>query len=177
MLESILVAGAGGQGIVFIGRTMAAAAAQTVPHVTFFPAYGAEVRGGTSNCQVILSSEEIASPVADEFDCMLIMNQISLDRFLPQRKPDGIVVVDTSLCDAPADPYMAGIAATELANRLGDVRVANVVVFGAFLAARQIISPVKVEEAIRQFLAKKASSPLVDLNIKALHLGISGGKL
>ncbi|MFA7160272.1 MAG: 2-oxoacid:acceptor oxidoreductase family protein, partial [Kiritimatiellia bacterium] len=80
MLERILIGGTGGQGIVTVGKLLARAAIDAYPFVTFFPSYGAEVRGGTSSCQVILSTAEISSPLSERFDTVLAMNQQSARR-------------------------------------------------------------------------------------------------
>ena len=85
MLERVLIAGSGGQGVVLIGRIVATVALPRVPHITFFPSYGAEVRGGTSHCQVVLSSDEISSPLSERFDSLILMNQASCDHICTSR--------------------------------------------------------------------------------------------
>lgn len=173
MLERLLIAGAGGQGIILIGRILASVAVKkNIPHVTFFPAYGAEVRGGTSNCQVILSSEEIASPVSEQLDSMIIMNQPSLDEFLPKITKNCLIIINSSMCEVPASPPTLAVNATELADQLGNIRVANFVMLGVYLAAKQIVSAKEIEECIQEILAGK-NQTLIDLNIKALHAGLT----
>jgi len=119
MLERLLIAGSGGQGIILIGRLLAAAAVKTIRHVTFFPAYGAEVRGGTSNCHVVLSSKEIASPLSEELDSVIVMNQASLDKFLHLMNRKCLVLVNGSMCKIPASAHAVSIQASDLANQLG----------------------------------------------------------
>lgn len=172
MLERLLIAGSGGQGIVLVGKTLASVAVKDIPHVTFFPAYGAEVRGGTSSCQIILSSEEITSPVSEQFDSMIMMNQPSFDRFLPEMTKNCLIIINSSMCNVPASPPTLAVNATELADRLGDTRVANFVMLGAYLGAKRIASPAETEECIQRILAGK-SRTLIDLNIKALHAGFT----
>jgi 2-oxoglutarate ferredoxin oxidoreductase subunit gamma len=171
MLERILVAGSGGQGVILTGKLMATVAVNHVPHVTFFPAYGAEVRGGTSNCQVILSSREIASPVAEEFDSMIIMNQASGERFLPLLVRGGVAALNSSLCSIPPTGSMTAVDATDEAGRLGDTRVANLILLGALLGRKPILPPEGVETAIEQILAGK-SRELVTLNVSAFRSGL-----
>lgn len=171
MLERLLIAGAGGQGILLIGRLVATVAVKDIPHITFFPAYGAEVRGGTSNCQVVLSSKEISSPVVERFDSMIIMNQASADRFLPQITENCLVIINSSLCKVPASPPTVAINATELADQLGDTRVANFIMLGAYLAGKQLVSPSNIEKGIEQVFRGK-SRALIDLNIKAFRAGL-----
>jgi 2-oxoglutarate ferredoxin oxidoreductase subunit gamma len=171
MLERVIIAGSGGQGIVLIGRLLATVAVQNVPHVTFFPAYGAEVRGGVSNCHVVLSSEEIASPLSERFDTLIIMNQESLAVYQGMLVPGGLGIVNSSLCKASKIPSAVAIPATEIANDLGDTRVANFIMLGAYVARKPLVQPAQVESAIREFLAGK-SEDLVALNTKAFHAGL-----
>ena len=171
MLERILIAGSGGQGILLAGKLLATVAVKSVPHVTFFPSYGAEVRGGTSNCQVILSSGEIHSPVSEEFDAMMIMNRESAEKFLPQKAKNGLVILNISMCGKPDDASAVLVSATDTANQIGDTRVANFIMLGAFLARKQVVRPEDVEETTREILAGK-NTALVDLDIKALRTGL-----
>jgi len=174
MRERTLVAGAGGQGAILIGRLLATVAVDTMPHVTFFPAYGAEVRGGTSNCHVILSSEEIASPVSEEFDAMLIMNQPSAEKFLPRLAVNGLAIINSSMCKTALRPGTVEVKATDLANKIGDTRVANFVMLGAYVASKQLLTTSDIEKGIRKLLSGKPRS-LIDLDIRALRTGLSVG--
>ena len=173
MLERILTAGSGGQGIIFFGKTLAAIAVEKIPHVTFFPSYGAEVRGGTSNCQVVFSSDEISSPVSKKFDSMILLNQPSADKFLCRAGKDCLIIFNSSLCECKAPPGARCISvnATERANQLGNPCVANIIMLGAYLARKPLIPPDAVEQCIQQILQKK-NSTLVDMNIKAFHAGL-----
>jgi len=173
MIERIMIAGSGGQGTILIAKLLAHVALKHFEHITFFPAYGAEVRGGTSNGQVILSSDEIASPVPDQFDSLLIMNQASADKYLALRHHDGLVILNSSMCTSPVAPPMVAIRATEEADRLGDPRVANFIMLGAYIGAKRILPAAAVEDGIEQILAGKAST-LINLNIRAFRFGMSG---
>lgn len=172
MLERLLIAGSGGQGMILIGRILASAAVRSVPYVTFFPSYGAEVRGGTSNCQVILSSKEIASPLAESLDSMIIMNQESADKYLEHRKKGCLAFVNSSMCRAPRGNSIVAITATDLANELGDTCVANFIMLGAYLAKRPVVMASDIEEVTRKMLAGRNKS-LVDLNIHAFRVGLA----
>lgn len=168
----MLIAGSGGQGILLIGKLLAQAALKSTRHVTFFPSYGAEVRGGTSNCQICLSPNEIASPVAGSYDSMLLMNPASLKRFQHCLLPGGMAVFNSSLCPAaPDDRRFAAIPASERANQLGDTRIANLVMLGAFLARRKLVSPTDIETGITAML-KGRHTNLVEINIEAFHAGL-----
>jgi 2-oxoglutarate ferredoxin oxidoreductase subunit gamma len=172
MLERLLIAGSGGQGIILAGKLLASVAVEPedVPHVTFFPAYGAEVRGGTSNCQVILSSAEISSPVPEDFDSMLILSQASADKFLPQAADDCLSIIDSSMCRLPSGCSATPVPATEIADQLGNTRSANFVMLGAYVARKNVVSPDAVEKGIRKILAGRKEA-LLELNIKAFLAG------
>jgi len=174
MLERILIAGSGGQGILFIGKLLANAAVDSTPFITFFPAYGAEVRGGTCNCQVILSSTEISSPIAESFDSIIIMNQQSADRFVGQLDRNGMGIINESMCTVRADKRLIGIKATDIAGKLGNSKAANILMFGILLGKKKICD----SEAIKKSLEKKFAGPsnqkLLSINLKAFHLGLQG---
>ncbi len=172
MLERLLIAGSGGQGIVLIGRLFATAATEKMEHVTFFPAYGAEVRGGVSSCQVVLSSKEIASPVSETFDSMLIMNEESARRFGRQMRECPLVILNTPRAADSKAPSIIPVDATQMAHDLGDVRSANFVMLGKYLSAKPFITPEAVEAEMRRMLAGK-QAPLLDLNMRALRLGLN----
>ncbi len=176
MLERVLIAGSGGQGILLIGRILARAGMLCIPHVTYFPAYGAEVRGGTSNCQIVLSNEEIHSPVPSQFEAMLILNQESAQRFIPGRSDSTKVILNTSLCQPPDSRSVIGIQATDIANDLGDIRTTNFVMMGAYLATNARIPAESMEACIRKELAGKPAA-IIDLNIEALEIGLEQGEV
>ncbi len=171
MLERLLIAGSGGQGIILLGKLLARLAVDTAPHVTFFPSYGAEVRGGTSNCQVIISDDEIASPLAEEFDSILVLNPQSAARFLPSLAPDGLAVINASLCALPDDPRFRWVKATEIADRIGSVRAANFVMLGVWFRHKPLAPPAAVEKLIGDSFAG-AKAAIADLNLKAFRAGL-----
>jgi 2-oxoglutarate ferredoxin oxidoreductase subunit gamma len=136
------------------------------------PSYGAEVRGGTSNCRIILSPEPIASPVAERFDSMLLMNQPSVLRFRDRLVRGGLALWNTTLCrESPGGRGALAIPATELAEALGDGRTANVVMLGAWAALRGVISAAAIEAGIRMFLEGKPE--LLDVNLRAFRTGMA----
>lgn len=170
-LERILVAGAGGQGSVLLGKLLANAAIETVPRITFFPSYGAEVRGGTSHCQVILSEDEISSPVAREFDTMVVMNPESAETFLPRLTPKGLAVINSSLCKMRPAAGRILIPATQEADRLGDPRVANLVMLGALLSHRAVVRTARIESLLREVMASNPA--ILQRNLAAFHCGMA----
>ena len=171
MRERILIAGSGGQGVVLLGRLLAAVALPAVPHITFFPTYGAEVRGGACYCQVLLSSAEIASPVVDRFDFLLLMNQATVNQFLPRRAVSGIAIVNSSLCTVAPAPRIVAIPATALADSMGDARAANFIMLGALLALKPLVPVALVEQTIPQLLTG-CPQPLLMLNLRAFRAGL-----
>jgi 2-oxoglutarate ferredoxin oxidoreductase subunit gamma len=140
MYERIIFAGSGGQGVLTLGKVLARTAMLRDLHCTYFPSYGTEVRGGTANCQVVIADEEIYSPLVEEADTLFAMNQPSYDRFGPRLRPGGFLVINTSMA-APesVDDHTIAVPATEIANELGEVRVANVVLLGAYNRRRRIV--------------------------------------
>ena len=169
--ERILVGGAGGQGIVFLGKLMANAALKTIHHVTFFPAYGVEVRGGSSHCQVILSSDEIASPVADQFDSLILMNQESTDRFLPRLHRKGVAIVNNSLCKTVNDSRVIAVPATQEADRMGALRSANLILLGVLLARKTFLTPAQIEATLRDLMANDPAA--MNSNLAAFRAGLA----
>lgn len=171
MFERILIAGSGGQGIVLAGRILATAAVRQVPHVTFFPSYGAEVRGGISNCQVMLSSNEIASPIAEQFETMLLMNPESVKCFLRARTPGGLVIVNSSLCRVEPEPGIVCVEATDMADGLGDARAANLIMLGVLLRHRALVSSTCLEETLECIFRGKKDE-IVTRNLQAFRMGL-----
>jgi 2-oxoglutarate ferredoxin oxidoreductase subunit gamma len=135
MEERIILAGFGGQGIMFMGKLMCFAQMNKGRQVTYIPSYGAEMRGGTANCSVIISEDPIASPLVIRGTTAIVMNQPSYDKFKNSVVSGGQLYVNTSLVDV-ADPpegvEVIRVPATDLANEMGDVRNANMVMFGVF---------------------------------------------
>jgi 2-oxoglutarate ferredoxin oxidoreductase subunit gamma len=152
-MTRILMAGSGGQGIVFLGKLLANAALESAPHITFFPSYGAEVRGGDSSCQVILSPMEIASPVSQEFDLMILMTPQGTEKFLHSLAPNGVAVINSSLISCPAASGRIQIEATREADRLGDQQVANLIMLGALMTRQNVVRPIRIQQLLRDFLS------------------------
>lgn len=169
--ERILVAGAGGQGVVSLGKLLANAALDDIPHVTFFPSYGAEVRGGSSHCQVILSPEEIPSPVADRFETALLMNQESASRFLAQLAAHGLAVINSSLVTVAPNRRHLLVPATQTADAIGDSRVANLVMLGALLSRKRLVDPLRIEKELHELWGD--NSKVLSRNLQAFHTGLA----
>ena len=135
-MHRILVAGFGGQGIVSMGKMLAYAGMKEGKHVTSLPSYGPEMRGGTANCSVIISEREIASPFISHPDTLIVMNQASLDKFLKCVLKDGLIITNSTLVsidkEVKARAKVVEIPANDIAVELGNLKVANMIVLGAF---------------------------------------------
>ena len=173
MLERAIMAGFGGQGLMFMGKLTAKMMMDEGLYVTYFPSYGAEVRGGTAHCHVIVSSDEIASPVASEVDTLIIMNQPSYEKFKAHPSPEGVVLVNSSLATATDPPPLAmvlDIPATQMASDLGSVRVANMIMMGAYNAVRSLLPFDRLIEQMQNAFGQ-GKSAIFDINIKAIEAG------
>ncbi len=178
METNLCVAGFGGQGIMALGRILAEAACRsTDKKVTFFPSYGAEQRGGTANCYVVISDEEIGAPLGDIMDDVIVMNSASLAKFLPRLRPGGRLFINSSIARAPvgrADVTVVRAPVTELALQMGSAKVLNVIMLGVYVGFTQIIDPEIVWESIRETLGGKAG--LLPLNKEAFRKGLALGE-
>ncbi|NOQ43206.1 MAG: 2-oxoacid:ferredoxin oxidoreductase subunit gamma [Dehalococcoidia bacterium] len=172
MLIKTVFAGFGGQGVLSMGLNLAQAALLEGKNVTYLPSYGAEVRGGTANCTVAVSDEEIASPVASSPDFIVAMNQPSMVRFQNQIQSGGVLFINSSLIETEisrGDVDIVKVPANSIAEQLGSLRSANMVMLGAFTKNSNIVSISSVIEGLKSALKKKQK--LIAVNTKALMAG------
>ncbi len=172
MLIKTVFAGFGGQGVLSMGLNLAQAALLEGKNVTYLPSYGAEVRGGTANCTVAISDEEIASPVASSPDFVVAMNQPSLIRFQNQVHSGGVLLFNSSLVEAQisrGDIEIVAVPANSVAEELGSPRSANMVMLGTFIKKSNLVSLSTLIEALGNTLKKKER--LAAINKKALVAG------
>jgi 2-oxoglutarate ferredoxin oxidoreductase subunit gamma len=142
--------------------------------VTWFPSYGAEIRGGTANCTVIISDALIGSPVVMNPDILIVMSDASLNRFLPRLKQDGFLLFDSSLIQETNlrdDIEITGVPATEIANKIGDTKSANMVMLGALIAKTSLLHKKTVFEAIVNSMPERKKKSIED-NKKAVIEGM-----
>lgn len=171
----IIVAGFGGQGVLFLGRLIAYGGMIEGKEVTWFPSYGAEMRGGTANCTAVISDEMIGSPVVRNPDILITMNDASLRRFQPKLRQKGLLLFDSSLIKSPElrpDVTALAVPASELAASLSsNVKSANMVLFGALLASTGVM---KVDSAVRALeeLTPQKRNKSVEENRTAIMKGI-----
>jgi 2-oxoglutarate ferredoxin oxidoreductase subunit gamma len=173
MYQDVMIAGFGGQGILLAGKLLAYAGMLEGKHVTWFPSYGAEIRGGTANCTVIISSEEIGSPVVQNPSSMLIFNDASFRKFEKRIKQGGRLFLNTSLVhDLPTrtDISRIEVKANDIAGELGDIRISNMVMLGTFLKMTGVVALESVLAALKQVLPDRRHS-LIPLNESALKRG------
>jgi 2-oxoglutarate ferredoxin oxidoreductase subunit gamma len=172
MLIKTIFAGFGGQGVLSMGLNLAQAAMLEGKNVTYLPSYGAEVRGGTANCTVAVSDEEIASPVASSPDFVVAMNHPSLVRFQNQIQSGGLLFINSSLVNAEisrGDIDIVSVPANRIAEELGNARSANMVMLGALTKKTNLVSISRVIDGLKDALKNKQK--LIAINKKALMAG------
>ena len=172
MLIKALIAGFGGQGVLSMGLNLAEAALLEGRNVTYLPAYGAEVRGGTANCTVAISDDEIASPVASSPEFVIAMNQPSAVKFQHHIQSGGLFFLNSSLVEAEimrGDIEIVRVPANRIAEDLGNPRAANMIMLGAFARKSGLVQMESMKAALRQTLSSKKK--LIEINEKALEAG------
>ena len=178
MLTNLCVAGFGGQGVMTLGKFLASATCDsTDKNVTFFPSYGAEQRGGTANCFVVIADEEVGTPVGDVMDDLIVMNGPSLKKFLPTLKEGGNLFINSSIVSDDIDRTDVKVIkapVTELALEMGNAKVLNVIMLGVYVGYTEVVAPEVVWGTIEHKLAKKAK--LLPLNKAAFEKGLEIGR-
>jgi 2-oxoglutarate ferredoxin oxidoreductase subunit gamma len=173
MQEEIIISGFGGQGTLFAGQLLAHAVMDQGFHVTWIPSYGPEMRGGKARCTVIVSDEEIGSPLVRRPSIAIVLNIPSMDAFEPAVKPGGLLIVNSSLVTRRSernDIRALYVPATDTATGLGNIRLANVICLGALVQATSIVTLEAVSQALDDHLPERHRS-LLDLNKAALRKG------
>lgn len=171
--QEVIMAGMGGQGIMRIGQLLAHAALLEGMNVVWFPSYGPETRGGTADCTVIISTDEIGSPVTSSPDTLIALNQLMLDKFLPTVKREGLVVVNSSLAHRPTcreDCKVVEIPANQIAAELGNDIAANMVMLGAYVGLARPVKLDSVKASMEEVLPSRLHG-FIPLNNKALDRG------
>ena len=178
METNICVAGFGGQGVMSLGKFLAEATCNsTDKNITFFPSYGAEQRGGTANCFVVISDDFIGAPLMDEMDDLIVMNDPSLAKFVNRLKSGGTLFINSSIVDSKIerdDVKLIKAPVTELALELGNAKVLNVIMLGVYVGYTEVIAPEIVWDTIEKKLASKVK--LLPLNKQAFEKGLELGR-
>jgi 2-oxoglutarate ferredoxin oxidoreductase subunit gamma len=173
MQNEIIVAGFGGQGVLFAGQLLAYAAMDEDKQVTWFPSYGPEMRGGTANCTVVIGDEEIGSPVVSNPTVVIAMNLPSMDKYEDTIKTGGLLLANQSMINhepTRSDIRIALVPCNDIAEELGNPRLANMVMLGAMLANTDILPVESIEKSLREHLPKRHHH-LIEHNLKALKRG------
>jgi 2-oxoglutarate ferredoxin oxidoreductase subunit gamma len=178
MERNLMVAGFGGQGILLLGKLLANTASDyTDKNVTFFPSYGAEMRGGTASCYVVISDEMIGAPLGDAMDDLIVMNQPSFDKYLFKLLPGGTLFINSSIVEAKTgrdDLTVISAPVTELALELGNPRVLNIAMLGVYVGYTDILPAEAVMKSITELLSKRAD--MLPVNTSAFERGLDIGR-
>ena len=173
MTEEIIIAGFGGQGVLSMGKILAYSGVMQDKEVSWMPSYGPEMRGGTANVSVIISDERISSPIINQFDTAIILNQQSLDKFESSVKPGGVLLYDPNgITHEPTrkDINIYKVAAAEQAAELGMAKVFNMIILGAFLKVKPVVTEEFIEKGLQKSLPERHHK-LIPENLKAVQTG------
>lgn len=172
-MADIIIAGFGGQGVLAMGQMITYAGMIEDKAVSWFPSYGPEQRGGTCNCSVVVTEEEIGSPLVTVPTAAIVMNSPSFERFEPTVGAEGLLIYNSSLIQQESkrdDIQILAVPANEIADELGNARVANMVLLGAFIGATGLVKEESIEEALKEVLSERHHH-LIPLNMQALERG------
>jgi len=174
MTYEIVLAGFGGQGILFLGKMIALAGMIEGKEVSWIPSYGPEMRGGTANCSVVVSDRRIGTPVVSRPNVLVAMNRPSLEKYEPKMQPGGTLMINRTLIEIPhtrTDIRAVYLEITALAGEVGNPRLANIVELGGLIGTLGLVSRDAVVEALKKELSGKKAA-LLELNLKALDAGV-----
>ncbi len=174
MNEEIIIAGFGGQGVLSMGKILAYSGVMQDMEVSWMPAYGPEMRGGTANVTVILSDERISSPILHEYDTAIILNQQSMDKFESDVKPGGTLIYDgNGITRHPerTDINIYRVDATEEAARMNSAKIFNMIVLGGYLKVKPVVKMENVIAGLKKSLPERHHH-LIPMNEKAIHQGM-----
>lgn len=174
MMDKVIIAGFGGQGVMFLGKVLAYTGMDSDLELLWIPSYGPEMRGGTANCTVVLSDEEINSPVVDQADAAIVMNMPAYEKFASKVRPGGVLVVNSSLAniqDQRDDITVVKVPATDIANELGSPSIGNMICLGALLPHLSLVDTDKIEKVIKKLTAKRPE--MLKVNMAAIEKGMA----
>ena len=173
MKQSIVFSGFGGQGALFAGQVLTYAAMDNGHNVTWIPSYGPEMRGGVARCTVIISDGEIGSPLVRSPDVAVVFNNPSMEKFQNELQPGGLLILNSSMINVPVerdDITVIQVPGNAIAIEMGDVRMTNMVLLGAMLAANPVVKLEEAGQALRDHLPERKQH-LIAPNIKVLQRG------
>lgn len=177
MRKEVFMAGTGGQGVLLIGQILAQAAVEAGLETSWFPIYSPEVRGGSTTCTVIIADERVGSPICGQPSLVLVMDQVAADTQAWKTKPGGVLLINSSLVERVDrdDVTVIAIPATELANEVGDERVANMTMLGAYVALTDAVPFASLEAGMKTILPERHHR-LLPLNMQALEAGAAAAR-
>ncbi len=173
MTSNILIAGFGGQGILFAGKVLAYKGLVEGKQLSWLPSYGPEMRGGTANCNVIISDEPVGSPIVDTPDVLIVMNLPSLDKYENAAVKGAKIFVDSTLISRKVerdDVDVYYIPATKMAQELGVPTLANMIILGKVIKEAGVVSFDGMDEALKKVVSARKAN-LIDVNLKAIKAG------
>ncbi|MBR0112367.1 MAG: 2-oxoacid:acceptor oxidoreductase family protein [Clostridia bacterium] len=173
MTTQILIAGFGGQGVLFAGKFLAYKGLMENKQLSWLPSYGPEMRGGTANCSVIISDEPVGSPIVSKPDVLIVMNLPSLDKYEDAVVPGGKIFVDSTLIERKVnrtDVDVYYIPATKLAIDIGAPTLANMIITGKVIKETGVVSYDEIEKTLEKIISARKAN-LKDINFKALETG------
>ena len=174
MNEELIIAGFGGQGVLSMGMTLAYAGMVEDKQVAWIPSYGPEMRGGTANCTVIVSDTNVSSPIISTYDTAIVLNQPSLEKFEAKVKPGGMLIYESnSILNPPMrkDIDIYAIPAAVEADKIGNKKTMNMIILGAFLGKKPLVSVKAIMEGLSKVLPER-NHHLLPVNEKALKHGM-----
>ena len=172
MKETMIIAGFGGQGVLSMGKILAYSAIMQDFEVTWMPSYGPEMRGGTANVTVIVSDKKISSPIANQYDTVIVLNQQSMDKFESKVRPGGVLIYDTNGIVTPptrTDIEIYTIDATEESARMGQAKMFNTMILGGYLKIQPIVTLENVMAGLKKSLPERAWKFLPQNEAAILH--------
>ena len=175
MLEEIIIAGFGGQGVMSMGQLIAYAGMLEGKGVSWLPSYGPEQRGGTANCAVVVSDEPVGSPLVTNPSTAIVLNNPSFDKFEHRVRPGGLLIINSSLVtrvSERSDIEIIELTATDMAADLGNARVANMILLGAFIELTKVVSSESIIESLKKVLSEEKHH-LIEVNKQALNKGLN----
>ena len=173
MLEELIIAGFGGQGVLSMGMTLAYAGMVENKEISWMPSYGPEMRGGTANCIAIISDSKISSPIISEFDSAIVLNQPSMEKFESKVKPGGLLIYESSNIFKPStrtDIEIIGIPAATEAVKMKNSKILNMIMLGAYLERKPVVKIDSIIEALKKVLPERYHN-LLPINKEALNRG------
>ncbi len=173
MLEELIIAGFGGQGVLSMGMTLAYAGMLEDKEISWMPSYGPEMRGGTANCIAILSDNKISSPIITYFDSAIVLNQPSMEKFESKVKPGGLLIYESTNILKPStrtDIEIIGIPAATEAVKMNNSKILNMIMLGAYLERKPVVKNQSIIDALKKVLPERYHN-LLPINKAALDRG------